>query len=631
MNAQVEVRSQPRHSAGPLGYLLALAVAVLLLYVMTMAFTGVACLWLALPAVLVALPLWRYQTDRILFERRAILASVATPTGRLWKWFWRGRVATSLQVIVALVLAMVLLGMLSPLQPLHWAILGADALLIALLIGPVRRMLAGQVREGYIGLVARRWPLTAVNVALLITGFVVVDYAIVGWPDTRLVPWPAVAEASFEGARSSVTCPVAGVLLGIAETVTALSRHAASLAIPTLPSGSIRVLAWVLFLAWTGIGAFLFTRFLLGVVALIDRVGSTEAGADDRTTRAFVYTILALAVPTLYATIKYAEWQSTPVDLTEIPVTATPVDDPCRAFQFDTATLSDTLNAEVGRARSSTHVLAEERIDAALEHAFGEAERGVERYLDWYYSMLGDYSRLAAVATGDIDQMMSEKLQTYVLEETGFASILESASSSLEQETMLKMEQAADAAKVRIGTEIRQSPCPVPSVDLSSLVNLRPDIVRATVATTAGGGVAAKFLVAKPAAAMAGKLAAKTTVKAAGKVLAKAAVKKGATAAATFAAGTSATAVCSFLGPFAPVCGIGAGVLTWVAVDKVVLEIDERVNREEMRAELLAGLGEQRAEIRAQLVTLHQGLADLYASEINAQIGKVFIPARDGR
>lgn len=624
MNEQVEARSPRPHPAGPLGYLLALAAAVLMLYVMTMAFTGLECVWLPLLTALVALPLWRFQVDRILFERRAILASVATPSGGLWRWFWRGRFAASFQVLVALAFAMVLLGMLTPLQPLHWGVLAADTLLIAMLIGPVRRMLAGQVKEGYIGLVARRWPLTVANVALLVSGFVFVDYYILGWPDTRMVPWPDVAEAALTDALSGVTCPIAGALLGITNTVSDLSRRAASLVIPLLTEKPIRVMAWVAFLAWTGIGAFLFTRFLLGVVALMDRVGGSEAGSDDRTMRSFMYTILVLAVPTLFATIQYAKWQAKTVELAEIEIETKPVDDPCKAFRFDKVALTESLSEDLGRARNESHSLAERKIDAALGQAFGEAEKGVERYLDWYYSIVGDYSRLGTVVIGDIDQFMSDKLQTFVIDETGFESILESGSVALEQETMRVMESAAEAAKVRIGEKVRQSPCPVPSVDLTGLVNLTPDRVRATVATAASGAVAAKFLVAKPAAAMAGKLAAKSTVKAAGKVVAKAAVKKGASAATTLAAGGAATVACG------PVCGALAAIATWFAVDKVVLEVDEFINRDAMRAELLAGLEEQRAEMRTQLLALHQGLADLYTSEINAQIGKIFIPARDG-
>ena len=625
-DATEQATSRP---TGPIGYLLALSVAVLLLYVLATAFQGAACAWILPLVVVVALPLWRYQTDRLLFERRAFLASVATPTGRLWQWFWRGRFVSVVQVFVALVFAAVMLLMLSPLRPLHWAVLGVDAILMALLIHPVRRMLSGQIRTGYIGLVARRWPLTAINVLLLSIGFVYVDYAVLGWPDTRTMPWIQVVEHAFESSQDGVTCPTVAVLLGVAGAVGAVTRHAASLVIPSLSAGPINAIAWFLFLAWTGIGAFLITRFLLGVVALIDRLGTTEAGTDDRTTRAFVYTILALAIAYLYASIKLAGWDPAQI---RIPIPSpVVVEDPCRSFRFDSDSLKVVLRRDVDLARSEAHAEAERRIDAALDRAFGAAEQGVDRYLDWYYSMLGDYSRLAAVVTGDIGQLMGQQLAKHVFVDSNVSGLLETASLEIERESMDRMETAATAAGTRIGRAVQESPCAVPQFDPSRLLNLQRDTLRGAVATSAGTAVTAKFLLKKPVAAAAGKLAAKGTVTAAGKVAAKAAAKTAAKkGASALASGGVATVACSGLGPVAIACGIGAGIVTWLTVDKVVLEVDEFVNREDMRAELLVGLAQQRDSMRQELVNLHRGLVDLYAAEINERAGSVFIPARDG-
>lgn len=625
--SQGEVKSDLPHPAGRGGYLLGLPVAVLVLYVLVSGAQALKCVWLLPIIVVVALPLWRYHTDRILFERRAILATVATPTGSLWRWFWRGRLASTLQVFVSLVLAAALVSVLIPLQRLHWAVLAADASLIALFIPTVRRALAGQVRAGYIGLVARRWPLTFFNILVLIAGFVYVDFAVVGWSDTRELPWATVVERAFKSAQEGTACAVLGTAVGVADAVASLSRHFASLVIPSLPAGSVRVIAWVTFLAWAGFGAFLYTRFLLGIVALLDRVGGTEAGADDRTIRAFVYTILVLAIPFTYAYIKYDDWRARPVPMAESELSKAAPADPCTTFEFDKRSLRARIDEDVQQARAEVRSLGEQRIDAALYHAFGQAEKGVDQYLNWYYSMLGDYSRLAAVVTDDIDEMMSEKLNYYIIEQTGFSTILESSSRNIEQETELLMGRAAEAAGASIENAVQVSPCPVPNVNLAVLMDLRRDRLRATIATAAGGGVTAKLLLTKPAAAIAGKLAAKGSVKLAGKTLAKVGVKKGASA---LASGTAATVACAGLGPVAIACGIGAGIVTWLTVDKVVLEVDEFVNRDAMRAELMAGLAEQRAELRAQLVALQGGLVELYAAEILSAPDKVFIPSRDG-
>ena len=637
-----EPKLQVQHPAGGVGYVLGLLAAVLLLYIVVAGLPAMPCIWVLPLIAFAAYPLWRYQTDRILLERRAILTTVATPTGRLWNWFWRGRFAAVLQVFVALILAAVLLVMLTPLQRTHWMVLAIDALLLAIAIPLVRRILGSQVREGYIGLVARRWPLTALNVLILVAGFVYVDFALLGWPDTRDLPWATVAESAFRSAQESTTCGVLGAGIGAVETVAALGRHFASRVIPSLPARSVKTVAWVVFLAWTGFGAYLYTRLLLGVVALMDRIGGHEAGADDRTTRAFVYTILALAIPFTYAYIKYEAWETTPRVTVETEQASTgaeateqPVVDPCAGFNVDTEALQANASAAVSEARSEAIRQGEEQIDATLEQAFSAAEEGVDEYLDWYYTLRGEYSRLGQVLMGDMDEFMTEKLQEHVVAATGFDSILKNGLANLESQAETLVLGAAGNVHASVIEEVKAAlPCRFPTIDPVGVINIRPDVVRATVATAAGGGVAIKVMAARPATAVAGKLAARGTVKLAGKALAKTAAKttakKGATVLATLGASGTATASCGFLGPFAPVCGVGAGVVTWLAVDKTFVEVEERFRRDDLRVELMAGLNEERAELREQLVAAHTALVDAYSQEIQERVDKVFIPGRDG-
>src|SRR5690606_17780664 len=104
----------------------------------------------------VAWPIWRYQKDRTLFERRAILASVASPESWLRRFFWNGSIALFGQAFVAILWAALLLVVLAPPVPTEFAaILAIDTLLLALIIGPAERRLATQIQDGQIGIVAR--------------------------------------------------------------------------------------------------------------------------------------------------------------------------------------------------------------------------------------------------------------------------------------------------------------------------------------------------------------------------------------------------------------------------------------------------------------------------------------------
>jgi len=105
---------------------------------------------------------------------------------------------------------------------------------------------------------------------------------------------------------------------------------------------------------------------------------------------------------------------------------------------------------------------------------------------------------------------------------------------------------------------------------------------------TAAGVVTAKLLAQEAGAAVAAKVAAKNSFKAAAALAGKVTAKKGGS---ILLSATAATAVCAPGGPLAVLCGVAAGAVTWLAIDKALVEIDESLFRDEMRAELLAALG----------------------------------------
>ena len=71
-------------------------------------------------------------------------------------------------------------------------------------------------------------------------------------------------------------------------------------------------------------------------------------------------------------------------------------------------------------------------------------------------------------------------------------------------------------------------------------------------------------------------------------------------------AGTGFT-VAGLCGPFAPLCGAVAAVVTWVTVDAVIVSADEIMNREELRQDIISQLESQKIMVRDQMVSLSQG------------------------
>ena len=90
------------------------------------------------------------------------------------------------------------------------------------------------------------------------------------------------------------------------------------------------------------------------------------------------------------------------------------------------------------------------------------------------------------------------------------------------------------------------------------------------------------------------------------------------------------TAICAPTGPVAILCGVTAGLVTWFSVDKALVELDEAMNREEMRADIMAVLDEQRQILTGQLIDRHVVRIDRMAEHVDRTVERLFIPASDG-
>ena len=619
----------PSGSGSALWRLVAMSVAGLALYGLTAAVRDVPCWGLLFLVAVVAWPIWHYQRDVVLFERRAVLSGVAVEEGWVRRWFWAGRLAQVLQVFVALVLAVLLLALAVLLEPEDWAVLAANVLLLSLIVGPVQRRVANQVQAGHVGAFARRWPLWAFNLVFLTLAFAAVDFFVVGAPDTRGTAWQDVAEQAFAQSGLGATCAPVGWLVGGFAAVEGLAWHASQLVIPSLPDPSSKLVAWAFVLLHAGLVAYLFTRLQLGVVALLDRAPrGAGQGGDSTFSLAFLYTILFLALPYLYVTLKLGE-----LDPATIEAGARRVVEwvnPCEPDPAARSILLQTLGQELEQARSQVRGDADQQVDAVLDELFAEVEKGVDRYLDWYFTVIGEYERLLASAAGDFTVAMAERLEHELFGANRFVERLEEASAAIEAKASSELAATAELLGQRAAAEVKGEPCRLEGVSLHALGDLDHDRMRVAVAATGGaaaGVVTAKLLAEKAGAAVAAKVVAKNSFKAAAAVAGKVTAKKGGSILLTAGA---AAAVCAPGGPLAVLCGIAAGAVTWLTVDKVMVEIDEALFRDEMRAELTTAIAEQRKVLGQALKAQQAASIDATAVGIQARIDALFVPARDG-
>ncbi|MEN8213167.1 MAG: hypothetical protein ABFR19_02290 [Pseudomonadota bacterium] len=623
-------QSDKAKAASVVSRLLVMPLATAVLFLLAHSLLDSSCWILFFMAAIIAWPIWHYQQEYLLFQRRAILERATTADSDIRRLLWAGRLTRTLQVFVALAWAFVLLGFSALLKPQHWWLLAADVLLLALMVGPIRRRMAKQIREQQLGVLVRRWPLLLLNLLLLSVGFLLVDFFVVAVADTRDMAWYKVAETAFSEQFSMAACPLSGYLVGLLATGAQLTSHLSQIVIPKLPDVQLRLAAWGLFLLQAGIFAYAFSRFQLGIVALLDarKLRLETLTGKGSFSKAFVITILILAIPYLYAAFKLQGFD--PQELQREAQRVLSWTNPCKPDQAALDQLGQQFDSDIESARADSKRDAGQRVNADLERLFTDVERGVDSYLDWYFTVIGEYERLAAVAAGDLAELMTDELESRLFTNNRFGERLASTNqviaTSIEQQMTAQYQRLGRQAAVSIETQ----PCGLGELDLSAFGDLERDQVRA--ATAAGGGAviavtSSKLLAKKAAAAVIGKVAAKKSFATATGLLGKASVKKGGSVLLSAAGGA---AVCTPGGPVAALCGVVAGAVAWFTFDKVFIEIDEALFREEMRDDIIVVLKLQQAELAAALKAQHDAAIDAMVLDMQRSVDRLFLPSRDG-
>lgn len=480
----------------------------------------------------------------------------------------------------------------------------------------------------------RRWPLRFTFFVLTVLLILWIDFAIVGGPDLRAMHWREIVTDTFEQTRGRFDCEVVGATAGAAEAVRALGWHLAQIVIPTQPVMEIRVAAWLLFLLPSGLLAMTLSNFVCGVIALSEyRRGAKRHSHEKAFSSGFFAVIALAAVMTIYAKSKIAALDPAIFDA---PVVALgTVLDPCRsrekAFsEAETTKLKANANNVVQDAQKEIDAARGEQIDSAVATLFADAEERVDDYLDWYFTVTGEYSRLLAAVAGGFPELMQSKLEETVFGGAGLEAEIRSLREMALASTLESYVSVASVTRNTLEQAIGDNSCLKDFMQFEPMLNVENDIRRAGSAFATGsvvGSATSAALAKKVISSTVAKVATKQSFKLAAGAAVKAAAKKG--GASLMAAGTAA-AICAPSGPVAILCGFGAGAIAWLGTDKVFIEIDETLHREEMKADILVTLREATQELSSHLRNEQIMLSNNLASAVQSTVDGVFVPRRDG-
>ena len=580
------------------------------------------CWGVALCVLAIALVIWRHLGEHGLFRRRIVLAPLAIEGSLLHRFLMGAWLARTLAFAAAVVAAALLLAFSRVLMDRHWIVLAASALLFPLLQAAIARTCAQQLKPQALDPLSRHSYAVFLNVLLLVLVFMAVDMFF-GARDTRELGLMAVFAGAYHSQADGAACGAAGLACGLVSGFDAAAWHLREIAIPELPNSTSRLAAWLLTLLGSGLVALTFSRFLAGATMPV-RLSREPLSPIAK---GFFFMIAVLAVATTILQALVADLSSPEAVTSTVPAAPVrPAAPPCAPREA----ISVPIQAEFTRRLDATKIAALSRSETlirdGLRKSFAQAESRVDGYLDWYYSVFGEYERLAAMAGGKVaDEISSELLKRL------FGGQLDQQLSGLAKSAsdgVVQMYAAlAGESLSSLRQKVKADPCVDRLFDAARIDSFERDLARAGSAATVGIATGTATAVSKAGATAAAKLGGKKFAQHAAAFATKMAAKKGASAVGGFLTGG---AVCSPGGPLALVCGGALGVATWIGADALFISIDEYINRDEMQQDILTSLAEMEREVGDQLIAMQRELIAGSDASLRTEGEKTFSPIKDG-
>lgn len=229
---------------------------------------------------------------------------------------------------------------------------------------------------------------------------------------------------------------------------------------------------------------------------------------------------------------------------------------------------------------------------AKLDEVEALAAKGADAYLDWYFSLGGEWSRVATMLTGDVDTLLRIKLAQLIGSDAQTSRLFADLQAEHAQQSthLIALQGRAQQLLQQNRLVLNERDCRVVNAVAENPLLQQLQSHQATLAVGAGAGLAGGAF----AAAIAAKAMGKASAKLAAKVLAKAATKKAAGGAGAAAAGAAiGTAVAPGVGTaVGAAIGAGVGVAIGAGIDMAVLAAQEKLTRTDMKADLLSAVAE---------------------------------------
>ena len=566
--------------------------------------------------------IYHYLEPFLLIRRRALLKELFTDKSWLRRFFWRGEFLRAVTGIKALILAALAISLLAGAAPYEKIALASGLPFLAVIAVISWKLLAPQLVPQYRFATALRfgyWASFAIVLAGM-TWWAIVEYEV---PRTALLDWRDVAQIAYEEALANSTWKPFGALIGVNSAITASVWHLLQVVHVAEVWGLFGYLTvCALMLTWLGVKLAIIWLIPLGIAAAIYRqkLGGWRILGDGQLARGYAISLSLLFIIYLALTqIALGPHNSvpTPYAVTNGPTAEADCDSPIGELVIQ---LDKELPTWRSTQQSAFDLRVQDLVSRNMDAAFETAEQGIDLFLDWNYSVTGQYQQLlymgmSVTGTRQLQDFITEQLDAYI--QNDFNIALGNISQALEQELTTEIRALWQAQAGFIDQLARDNQCTSGLPDLSDLsiymekslvgAGSGAAILSARIGTSTGARIVGRQAISRFLTALGGKLVARAPY-----VLASAWIGK-------------------LCGPGVIVCAPALAITAWVVTDILINMGDEALNRDRMREEMLAALQEDRESVEAALVDTYHALSALIFSDIERFQGEVFNPLRDGR
>ncbi|RUO36253.1 hypothetical protein [Aliidiomarina sanyensis] len=569
---------------------------------------------------------FNYLSETRLIRRHALLNYALRENSALKQWLWDGFFTQFVHALSAWLLAIAVLIFCIRMRLDEWIAVAVGVLLFALVYTLSRERFCRQFTDHVAKLMQVRFSLW-VSVGLVAVGLSIWHLFFLDLPDLRGRELSAVLHEVWSE-RSETRIPGLGAFL----QVDAVLRHLLWFALQSAQQFPVFLSPWTQFILWFGV--FLLNALKLGLIGVLllasvlpgQQGRIHKSAALDRKPMVWGSMLGLLAPAVLLAMLVYLgpnawEQRQARTDRAMSSESSTPgqIDDPC-APDVLTAEI-DQLSAEgesqLRRRERELNRALEAKLVREVERAFGPAEQAVDQFLDWNFSVRGQYQQLGMLLASS---MTEEAFATRLAER------LEAQLSAALSPELTRLQRSLDAEYAaalsglirqheRWMTQVQQrAECELQNIRLAPL---SIDLASAGVGSGAAVGT---LLGGRALVGIGARLTAGAGTR---RALAQIFRRAGARAAAT-AGGAATGSICG------PICVAVLGTGAALAADFALVELDEYRNRAVMREEMLEAIREEQVRLVAALHSIYQSEIARVVLAVEAQQNARFNVWRDG-